>query len=196
MAGVRPLPWPEWASAKLAGCGSCSSRRCTRGRTTRTSASSSLNSSGRGRGGVVASGVALGRSPLQPAPEGPPAFLAVGSLTERKNPLRLARAFERLGEGTLTFVGDGPLRSQLEGRSGIGVTGLVPHEAIPARIGAAHVVCGPSLVEPFGQALLQAIASGRLVVATRIGGPPEFVTPAAGVLVDPESEDEIAEAAG
>jgi glycosyltransferase involved in cell wall biosynthesis len=143
---------------------------------------------------VVDCGVDLDRFPLQSAPAGPPAFLAVGSLTERKNSLRLARAFERLGEGTLTFVGDGPLRPQLEGRPGIQVTGVVPHDEVPARLGAARVVCGPSLVEPFGQALLEAMASGRSVVATRIGGPPEFVTPAAGVLVDPGSEDEIAEA--
>jgi len=148
----------------------------------------------RGKVEVVDSGVDLDRFPFQPAPEGPAAFLAVGSLTERKNPLRLARAFERLGEGTLTFVGDGPLRPQLEGRPGVTVTGGLPHDRIPARIAAARVVCGVSLVEPFGQALLEAMASGRSVVATRVGGPPEFVTPAAGVLVDPESEDEIAEA--
>jgi glycosyltransferase involved in cell wall biosynthesis len=148
----------------------------------------------RGKVEVVDSGVDLDRFPFQPASEGPPAFLAVGSLIERKNPLRLARAFERLGEGTLTFVGDGPLRPQLEGRPGVTVTGVLPHDQIPARIAAARVVCGVSLVEPFGQALLEAMASGRSVVATRVGGPPEFVTPAAGVLVDPESEDEIAEA--
>jgi glycosyltransferase involved in cell wall biosynthesis len=38
------------------------------------------------------------------------------------------------------------------------------------------------------------MACGRSVVATRIGGPPEFVTPEAGVLVDPADEDELVEA--
>ena len=108
--------------------------------------------------------------------------------------LRLARAFERIEEGTLTFVGDGPLRGQLEGRPGIEVAGRVPHDQVPALLAAARVVCGPSLVEPFGQALLEGLATGRPVVATRVGGPPEFVTPAAGVLVDPLDEDEIAAA--
>ena len=37
------------------------------------------------------------------------------------------------------------------------------------------------------------MAAGRSVVATRVGGPPEFVTSEAGVLVDPLSEDEIFE---
>ena len=39
-----------------------------------------------------------------------PAFVCVGSLIERKNVVRLADAFERLGRGRLAFVGDGPLR--------------------------------------------------------------------------------------
>ncbi|MDP8911787.1 MAG: glycosyltransferase, partial [Actinomycetota bacterium] len=50
------------------------------------------------------------------------------------------------------------------------------------------VLCQPSLVEPFGQALLEAMACERSVVATRVGGPPEFVTAHAGVLVDPLDE--------
>ena len=102
--------------------------------------------------------------------------------------LRLARAFEARGEGTLTFVGDGPLRAALEGRPGIELAGRVAHDEVPAWIAASDVVCQPSLVEPFGLATLEAMASARSVVATRVGGPPEFVTPESGVLVDPEDE--------
>ena len=121
-------------------------------------------------------------------------FLCLGALSERKNVLRLARAFERRGEGTLTFVGDGPLRAALEGRSGIHLSGRVGHEAVPAWIAACDVLCQPSLVEPFGLATLEAMASARSVVATRVGGPPEFVTPEAGVLVEPEDEDALVSA--
>jgi glycosyltransferase involved in cell wall biosynthesis len=116
-----------------------------------------------------------------------PFFLCVGTLDERKNVVRLADAFERLGEGSLAFVGDGPLRSDLEGRSRVRLAGPVPHEHVADWIGACDVLCQPSLVEPFGQALLEALASARPVLATRIGGPPEFVTPEVGVLVDPQS---------
>ena len=71
----------------------------------------------RGKTEVIDCGVDLERFRPLAREAGPaPAFLCVGSLTERKNVLRLARSFERLGEGTLTFVGDGPLRAQLEGR--------------------------------------------------------------------------------
>jgi glycosyltransferase involved in cell wall biosynthesis len=148
----------------------------------------------RGKTEVVDSGVDLERFTVQPPPAGPPRYLCIGSLIHRKNVLRLASAFERLGEGTLTFVGDGPLRAQLEGRPGIELTGALPYDRIPEQIAAAHVVCQPSLIEPFGQAVLEAMACGRSVVATRIGGPPEFVPPEAGVLVDPVDEDALVEA--
>ncbi len=120
-----------------------------------------------------------------------PAFLCVGSLTPRKNVLRLARAFERYGKGSLVFVGDGPLRGALEGRPGIRLAGTVAHEDIPDWIAACDVLCQPSLVEPFGLATLEALACGRPVVATNIGGPPEFVPAGAGVLVDPEDDDAL-----
>ncbi len=122
------------------------------------------------------------------------AFICLGSLSERKNVLRLARAFERRGEGTLTFVGDGPLREALAGRPGINLAGRVTHDEVPAWIAASDVLCQPSLAEPFGLATLEAMASARSVVATRVGGPPEFVTAESGVLVDPEDEHGLASA--
>jgi glycosyltransferase involved in cell wall biosynthesis len=115
-----------------------------------------------------------------------PAFICVGSLIERKNVVGLADAFASLGRGRLAFVGDGPLRPQLEGRSGVTLTGRVPQSEVPRWVAACDVLCQPSLIEPFGQATLEAMAMERTVVATSNGGPPEFVTPEAGVLVDPQ----------
>jgi glycogen(starch) synthase len=146
----------------------------------------------RGKTEVVDCGVDLERFTVEPPPEGPTRYLCVGSLTERKNVVRLADAFARVGEGTLTFVGDGPLRPALEARERVTVTGRVPHAEIPRRLAESHVLCQPSLIEPFGLALLEAMAAGRSVVATRIGGPPEFVTAEAGVLVDPTDVTELA----
>ena len=114
-----------------------------------------------------------------------PAFLCVGSLIERKNVVRLAEAFASLGRGRLAFVGDGPLRSELEGRPHVSLVGRVPQSQVPRWVAACDVLCQPSLIEPFGQATLEAMAMERTVVATSNGGPPEFVTPEAGVLVDP-----------
>jgi glycosyltransferase involved in cell wall biosynthesis len=148
----------------------------------------------RGKTEVIDSGVDLERFRVEPAPADGPRFLCLGALTERKNVVRLAEAFERLGEGTLTFVGEGPLRSRLDGRRNVALAGSVPHDEVPARIAGAHVLCQPSLIEPFGQAVLEAMACGRSVVATRIGGPPEFVPADAGVLVDPLDVDALTDA--
>ena len=140
---------------------------------------------------VVDCGVDLERFRLLERTPGPsPAFLCVGSLIERKNVVRLANAFERARRGNADVR---RRRAFASGRWRGGrvstVTGYVPHDAVPGYLAAADVLCQPSLVEPFGQAALEALACGRTVVATRNGGPPEFVPPGAGVLVDPLDED-------
>jgi glycosyltransferase involved in cell wall biosynthesis len=153
-----------------------------------------------GRVRVIDSGVDLDRFRPRDAAEArravgwdgePPFFLCVGTLDDRKNVVRLADAFGGLGAGSLAFVGDGPLRAQLEGRRGVRVVGRVPNDRVADWIAACDVLCQPSLVEPFGQALLEAMAGERSVLATRVGGPPEFVTHEAGILVDPTSSEAI-----
>jgi len=148
----------------------------------------------RGKVEVISMGVDRERFHVEPAPDGPTRFLCIGTLDERKNVVRLADAFGKLGEGTLTFAGDGPARAALAGRPSVELLGRVGHDEIPPLIAGSHVLAQPSLVEPLGQALLEAMACGRSVVATRIGGPPEFVPPEAGVLVDPLDVDELARA--
>jgi glycosyltransferase involved in cell wall biosynthesis len=150
---------------------------------------------------VIDSGVDLARfRHRDPAPlreelgwtgEGP-FYLCVGTLDERKNVVRLADAFATLDGGSLVFAGDGPLRAQLEGRDRVLLVGRVSHSRVADLIAASDVVCQPSLIEPFGQAVLEALACERPVVATRIGGPAELLTPETGVLVDPGSVDSIA----
>lgn len=132
-----------------------------------------------------------------PAPREPgegPRYLTVGSLIERKNVGRLIEAFSQLGEGSLTVVGSGPLEQQLRAFAPAGVSflGRVPPGRIPELYREHDVYCQTSLVEPQGQALLEALATARPVVATRVGGPPEYVTDGAGVLVDPLDVADIA----
>src|SRR3954447_3611686 len=140
---------------------------------------------------VIDCGVDLGRfHPGVPAVRWPvkghgPRYLCVGSLVKRKNVVRLAEAFEDTGEGSLVFLGEGPERLKLVSRPNVYLAGRVPHDQVPGWIAAADVLCQPSLVEPFGQAALEAMAMAKSVVATRVGGPPEFVIPQAGELVDP-----------
>ena len=121
-----------------------------------------------------------------------PFYLCVGTLDERKNVVRLADAFAGLDGGSLVFAGDGPLRVELDRRDRVLLLGRVSHSRVAALIAASDIVCQPSLIEPFGQAVLEALACERPVVATRIGGPAELLTPETGVLVDPGSVDSIA----
>ena len=74
------------------------------------------------------------------------------------------------------------------------LTGRIPQSEVPRWVAACDVLCQPSLIEPFGQATLEAMAMERSVVATTVGGPPEFVTPEAGVLVDPHDDDALLDA--
>src|SRR5438477_465417 len=89
--------------------------------------------------GHVLERVDLERFSVHPAPPGPTAYLSIGGLTPRKNVRRLADAFASLDDGTLTFVGDGPLRRDLEGRERVHLRGTVSHEEIPALLAEAHV---------------------------------------------------------
>ncbi len=130
-------------------------------------------------------------------PAGVPLVLAVGGLTDRKNPLGLLQAFARVRAARpgamLAFVGDGPLAGAVDQgarRLGLGDAvvrpGALPHDAVSDWITACDVLALVSRVEPLGVVALEALASGRPVVATRVGGTAEVVPdPAAGRVVDP-----------
>ena len=122
-------------------------------------------------------------------------YVFVGTLTDRKNVVRLADAFERLGDenATLTIVGEGPLRPALSGRRGVSLVGAVPHDEVPEHMAAARVVCQPSLVEPMGQALLEAMAIGGMVPSRRTSAALRSSSPRSRALfVDPLDVDAIA----
>jgi glycosyltransferase involved in cell wall biosynthesis len=149
----------------------------------------------RSKSHVIDCGVDLGRfAPREQAAaraqlglEGLPGPLVVfaGGLDERKNVVRLRDAVLGIPDATLLAVGDGPLRAELSASERIRAVGRVPHDEIPAYMAAADVVALPSLVEPFGQVILEAMAMERPVLATSVGGPVELVTEAAGALADP-----------
>ncbi len=130
-------------------------------------------------------------------PEDAPLVLAVGGLTERKNPLGLLQAFARVRAvrpgALLALVGDGPLAGAVDaGARRLGLEGAVvrpgavPHAAVADWMAACDVLALVSRVEPLGIVALEAMAAGRPVVATREGGTAEVVPdPGAGRVVDP-----------
>lgn len=133
-----------------------------------------------------------------------PLIVAVGGLTERKNPERLVQAFARIREtrpdARLALVGQGPLADALRRRIAamdlsdhVVLPGAVPNDAVVRWMTAADLLAIPSTVEPLGVVALEALACGRPVVATRVGGTAEVVG-AAGTLVDPLDVGSIAAA--
>ncbi|HEX3510924.1 MAG TPA: glycosyltransferase family 4 protein [Solirubrobacteraceae bacterium] len=88
------------------------------------------------------------------------------------------------------------LREEVE-RAGLGdrVSWLGQREDVPELMRALDILLLPSSEEPFGRALIEAMALGVPVLATRVGGPPEIVTDGReGYLVQPGDAAAWAEA--
>lgn len=113
-----------------------------------------------------------------------PLWVAAGRLEEHKGHAVLLDALGALKARQLDFVavlaGEGPLREPLERRAerlGLGrsvrFTGAV--EALGPLLLAADAVILPSLRETVPLTLLEALARGRPVIASRVGGIPELI---------------------
>jgi glycogen synthase len=139
-----------------------------------------------GRIHVVPSGFApveFADSP-DPLPEVPrPRVLFIGRLARQKRPLDLPAIAERLlARAQLVIVGDGPQRGALDARVSrspardrIHLVGFVPHRQIPAYLAHAEVFVLPTAYEELGTVLVEAMAAGLPVVATRVGGIPDLI---------------------
>ena len=133
-------------------------------------------------------------------PPGPLA-LYVGNLKPEKGPLDLANAWEtvrrHVPEATLAIVGGGPLKGEVQrivGDQAL-VVGPQPLERVPLWMAACTVLVLPSHTEGTPNVVLEALASGRRVVATRVGGVPDLITdPKLGVLVPANDPDALADA--
>lgn len=112
------------------------------------------------------------------------------------------RVADRFPSARALLVGDGPERLRLErlaAQIGLGesVRFLGVRSDVARIVRAAYVLVHPSLQEGFSNAILEAMAAGKPVVATEVGGNPEaIVHEVTGLIVPPRDASAIAAAVG
>jgi glycosyltransferase involved in cell wall biosynthesis len=134
---------------------------------------------------VIPSGIELPST--TGAEDEPPHVLYAGRLSPEKGILDLVAAANGL---PLVVVGDGPLRDQVPQ-----AVGFLPNPELQERMARAAVVAVPSHREGFGVVCLEAMAHGRPVVASAVGGLRDLVVDGeSGYLVPPGDRPALREA--
>jgi glycosyltransferase involved in cell wall biosynthesis len=123
--------------------------------------------------------------------------LGLGRLVEKKGFRHLLEAVARVPGAHVAIAGEGDLAGELRAqaqavRAAASFPGALDRGAVAAALAAADVVAVPSVVDRAGNvdglpnALLEALAAGRAVVASRVAGIPDVVEDGAnGLLVPP-----------
>jgi glycosyltransferase involved in cell wall biosynthesis len=134
---------------------------------------------------VIPSGVDVPEEVAEEAE--PPEVLFAGRLSPEKGILELVEAANGM---TLVVAGDGPLRDRVPG-----ALGFVPHHALGPLYERAAVVAVPSHREGFGVVCAEAMAYGRPVVASAVGGLLDLVVDGeTGLQVPPKDVPALREA--
>jgi len=163
-----------------------------------------------GRCSVVPCGVdpELFRPRPSPRPDGRLRLLDLGRLVPRKGVDDVIRAVASVPAAELVVAG-GPsaaaldtdpevrrlraLADELGVARRVRFTGAVPHDEVPALIGDCDAVVIAPWYEPFGIVPLEAMASGRPIVGTAVGGLLDTVVPEVGRLVPPRDPAALAD---
>jgi len=128
-------------------------------------------------------------------------FLYFGRLSEEKGVDLLIKAFAAIGGGKLVIAGDGPERTRLESLAehySSAEIKFIGHQS-PAKINELLAGCLASIVpsiwwENFPYSVMEAMALGKPVIASRTGGIPEQVEHGrTGLIFTPGRIDELAE---
>jgi glycosyltransferase involved in cell wall biosynthesis len=147
--------------------------------------------------------VGFGRNlEVDPAPRdwGSPRFVWIGREWERKNGLRVLRAFDEVRRmhprATIDFVGDHPSLGGHAGARGYGVLSLRrqrDQSLMRSLLQQATAFVMPSLYEPFGMVYVEAGAAGVPSIGTTRGGAAEAIG-TGGMVIEPTDERALCEA--
>jgi len=143
----------------------------------------------------------LGAPRVQPASISPGPFklLTIARLAPEKNLQALVRAVsgpDLPGQVELTLVGEGAARSNIEAlirtlpQGAVRLTGAVPHHDLGPYLQSAHALVIPSLVEPWGNVVTEALGMGIPVLATPAVGAATSLAGLYGGIRISESVDE------
>lgn len=132
--------------------------------------------------------------------------IAVGRLVEKKGFATLVDAVAGRAELHVALVGDGDLDKDLRARaasagSSVTLAGRFSRHEIKQALECADIVAVPSVVDSRGNvdglpnALLEGMAAGRAIVASRVAGIPDVIENGLeGILVPPKNPDALREA--
>lgn len=132
-------------------------------------------------------------------------FVSVSSLIEIKHIGDLIRAFKTVHEEfpsmKLCIIGDGKERKNIKALiddfhigDSVRMTGTITRSEIANIFSEMDCFVLPSESETFGVAYIEAMAAGLPVIATKCGGPEDFVNSKVGCLVEKNDIDQLAEA--
>lgn len=133
-----------------------------------------------------------------------PYILFIGNLKKEKGVSELIEAFALIASTypslRLKYIGGGSMLNKLtayakqEGLEGrIDFEGVKPHEELPNILANAAILALPSYNEGVPNVVLEAMASGVPVVATKVGGIPEVLPETCGLLADSITAQAIAQ---
>jgi glycosyltransferase involved in cell wall biosynthesis len=146
------------------------------------------------RAAVLHFGVDLDAFTPTPLPDGPPHALVLGALVGWKRPDLALEIARRMPELHVTFAG-APLPGETYAPPApANVTFAGQVSDVRTALSRAHVLLHCADAEPYGLALVEALAAGRPVVAPASGGPLEIVRDGAGRLYPPGDADAAVDA--
>jgi glycosyltransferase involved in cell wall biosynthesis len=134
-----------------------------------------------------------------------PQIVYIASLIPRKGPDVLLKAFQKavkqIPQFKLIMVGSGPMEQELKlfaSENGLSdqveFIPILSQEDVAKLLQTSKLFVLPSYEEALGMVVVEALASGTPVIASRVGGIPEAVSPDNSVLVNPGDSNELADA--